>query len=452
MIGAVGVVAAAAAVTAATVHTPTTAGMASAAATAVSSPPLSPSAGETAVVLSLAARVLDVLSIGDTTYNLVWQTNGSTCPKTFSMGGGAPIAGVPSATARMFAGETISEGGNECVNGGLLAVPSDTFRSERTMARLGESGVADRLTSNEWSAKIVEWAAVIGLRANSWKCSGFARWPESTVAYFNDASWTIRSASGSATTLPAGQRHLLFANTVKLFCIMSAPAAVRATGGDDTPKGVVIGASLAAVVAVAAAAATGTVVWRRRRRAAAAAGGGAGGPGQHGGDGVPPLPPPPPPNPPSFAPGVDAYPGTNGPWAPWQPSPQGAHPTFPPAAAVPPTSGKEASPKVASGGWAPPPQSLGSSLTMTPPGVGWDAGAIEGGAPSGGGGDGGWGGDAAGRWDAGRGKGGKGDGGGGGGGGTGGGDDDKHGGDGGVGWPGEPVTPPPMPHELRSVC
>ncbi|KAK1860812.1 hypothetical protein I4F81_003399 [Pyropia yezoensis] len=221
----VGAAVAAAAVAAGTVPTATTATMITAAATvAASLPPLATSR-EAPALLPPAVRALNVQTIGNVTYQLVVQVNGSTCPSTFSMGAGAPVTGVPPTTARLYDGNNIRQGSGACVGDGLLAVPVETLLNEATMASLGEPGVAATLTSTAWSKVNVGWATAVGLRADSWRCNGFDPWPATVVAYFSDARRDIRTSLQEAkTVLRAGQRHLLFANAVSMYCIMSAPA------------------------------------------------------------------------------------------------------------------------------------------------------------------------------------------------------------------------------------
>lgn len=339
-------------------------------------------------MLSPAVRALDLSMIGGVTYHLVRQTNNSQCPSTFSMGAGTRLPGVPSATARFFSGDEIREGTIDCTGGGLLAVPVETLRSVSDMARLGEPNAAANLTGNEWSAQMVEWASVVGLRADTWSCAGES-WKDFVFFYFGDASTRFRNTdSGAVTALPEGQRYLLLASPDKLFCILSAPAASRPTDGGGLPKGAIIAIAVAAVGAAAAAAVVAAVVLRRKRRRGAAAAAAAVGDGLgesnngQGGSVSPPPPPPSPPFPSAYGVGVAGAPGGGATWAPWVFSSARAPPApSPVAAAVPLGAGaKDSSPEHLRGGWAPPPPSLMSALTMTPPDDGWDKSAVGGGS------------------------------------------------------------------------
>lgn len=286
------------------------------AAAVVPLPPLSASAGEPLALPAPAVRALGVASVGDADYHIIWEiSNNSVCPRTFSIGSNTPVSGVPSAGARLYPGDSIREGTSNCTGGGLLAVAVDVLGDEDTMTRLGEAGVAALLTSSEVAGRMLDWADIVGLRMSSLQCGDLDQWPPDVYAFFGDSYATINT--GSLTTLPAGQRHMVLASPTALGCVYRAQAAPDrdtnpsggggepGTGGGEEPgtggggvvgsrgdggpsRGAFIGVCVAAAVVVAAASATTLVVWRRNRRGA---GGDQGGP--TGGVGAaPPAAPP----------------------------------------------------------------------------------------------------------------------------------------------------------------
>lgn len=60
--------------------------------------------------------------------------------------------------------------------------------------RLGERGIVDRFENSSWSTK--NWSSVVGVRMDTWSCSGEFQWPPSAVAYCGHAIHNINDSNG----------------------------------------------------------------------------------------------------------------------------------------------------------------------------------------------------------------------------------------------------------------
>lgn len=367
--------------------------------------------GEPLGLPALAVRALEVTAIGSVQFHRKWQRNGTACPRDIIFGSGTAVPDVPPSDARFFAGDAIREQDVRCQAGGLLAVTVETLLSDTVMARLGHAGIAEGLTSDEWSAGLLKWAALVGLRMPTWHCAGLGSWWPTAVAYFGDAGLDVSAPSGDVTTLPAGHRHMMVTFPGRIECIYSAlpvasaggdtgggtpggdtdggtpggdtgggtPVGDTGTGGrtgraapddngDELSGGAITGVVLAVLAVVAAAIATVVMVVKRKRRRQAD--GGQGVPHEGGQRGsAPPLPaslPFPPPPVSAVAPG---HPGGQAAGVPWTPAPPAAAWTTPVASAgaappaQPPGGGTAA--EAARRGATPPPSSRGTTEPST---------------------------------------------------------------------------------------